>query len=220
VAEVGAAVEHADRGALARVAGLPRLGELVRLGVEDAELLQLLEVRALERRRVGVGHVVGLLLLAPGPQLLGRRPPVEQRVGIAEWAGGALELDQVDPDDALDAGELLQLLDADAPEHERLAPLAGRRVAVEQRLDRRHVARGRDHDRHALGRPRLDLGLELVVELGLGRIGLGLHLGRVSSPALGRCRRRQGHEADGERNSAGESGNDKLLGPTAHAFLP
>jgi hypothetical protein len=59
-----------------------------------------------------------------------------------------------------------------------------------------------------------------LIEPGLGRIGLGLHLGRVRALALGRCRRRQGYEPDGERNSAGESGNHKLLGPTAHVFLP
>jgi hypothetical protein len=36
--------------------------------------------------------LVGLLLLAPGAQLLGRRAPVEQRVGIAQFepfSGGA-----------------------------------------------------------------------------------------------------------------------------------
>jgi hypothetical protein len=106
MAEVGAAVEHADGSALTGVAGLPGLGELVRVGVEDAELLQRLEVRALERGRVAVRHVVGLLPLAPGAQLLRRGALVEQRIGDAPRLARLLELDEPDGHDALDAGQL------------------------------------------------------------------------------------------------------------------
>ena len=54
VAEVGAAVQDADGRAGAGESGVPRLGEVVRLGVEERELLQLLEVGAGERRRLAV----------------------------------------------------------------------------------------------------------------------------------------------------------------------
>ena len=45
MAEVGAAVEDADRRALAGPAGVPGVGEPMRLGVEDAELLHAVGLR-------------------------------------------------------------------------------------------------------------------------------------------------------------------------------
>jgi hypothetical protein len=200
MAEVGAAVEHADGSALTGVAGLPGLGELVRVGVEDAELLQRLEVRALERGRVAVRHVVGLLPLAPGAQLLRRGALVEQRIGDAPRLARLLELDEPDGHDALDAGQLGERLHADAPDDERLAPASWPsrplRGAPSPRRCPRTWRRGRD----LLGRAAADLGLQLVVELGLGGIGLRDDALGIGAPPLG-CRR--AHQGDDDQDHAG-----------------
>ncbi len=52
---VGAAVQDADGRSLAGEALVPGVGELVRLGVEDAELAEAFEVAALRRRRIEIG---------------------------------------------------------------------------------------------------------------------------------------------------------------------
>ena len=64
--------------------------------------------------------------IAAGLQLLGRRTPVEQRVRVAQRAGGALELDQVDPDYALHAGELGHCLPFRHLPHDECREVLGR----------------------------------------------------------------------------------------------
>ncbi len=105
MAEVGPAVEHADHRALAGVAGLPRLGEPVRLRVEDGELLELLEVGPGQRRRIRVRHLFVVQL--PEDLVLrgGVRPVAELRIRHAVRLPGLLEVDRADGYDVFDAGE-------------------------------------------------------------------------------------------------------------------
>ena len=215
MAPVGAAVEHGRGHALAGEAVLPGLGELVGLGVEDPEPLELLEVRPLRRRRIAVGHVGAGVLPAQGRELGLRRPAVEQRIGIVERLAGLLELDQADRDDTLLAGQLGQRLHADAADHERAALARRGGVAVEQRLHRGGVARGGHQDWHLPGRSVLDLGGERIVELGLSRIGLGGHALGIGTPLLWR---RRAHHGDDDHGHACEHGQAELERSSAHEF--
>ena len=165
VPEVGAAVEHADGDACAREAGAPGIGEVVRLRIEHGELLQILEVRALERRRLGVRHLALVEALERLVHLLLVEGPSELWIGRAQRLTRLLQLDRADADDALLAGELRQCLHGDLADHERHAARLGDLGVVERGCSRGGVSLYGDKDRDRLGRAALDLLLELRMQL-------------------------------------------------------
>ena len=207
VAPVGAAVEDGAWTPVAVEARLPRVGEVVRLGVEHVEALERLEVRPLERRRLRNGtdpacaavlrldcsvFFVGAACRAPG-RSRAAEPVCLNSIGFdATRRRSTLR-------------ELRELLDVDLADDE--AAVARRRdVRVgQQRLDRGNAAARGDEDRDGLGRTALEQLLELRAELRLALVGrghdrvrpVGARIGRGADGAdHDRCRR----QGDGQRN--------------------
>ena len=111
VPEVRAAIEDADGHAGAGVAGLPCRREVVRLGVEERQLLERLEVRARERRRLRVRDFLVVQALERFAQHgLARRLA---RFEIAERPARLLEVDRADRHHAVRLRELGQGLHGD-----------------------------------------------------------------------------------------------------------
>jgi hypothetical protein len=216
MAEVGSAVEHADRDPGAVEAGAPGAGEVVGLGVHYAEPLELLEVRALERRGLAERHLTALVLLLHRLELRPRRPALQRGVGVAQRPARPLHLDQADRTNGLDPGQLRHGLDADPADQQRGVRLAARRLVVgQQRLDLGEVTRCRDEDRHGGGRSGIDLLAEGVVELRLPRVRAGRDLLRCT--AVARCRGAAcGHDGQRDDRDRGEQGKAELVRPCAH----
>jgi hypothetical protein len=224
---VCAAVEDADGHALTGEARVPGAGEVLRLGIQEVLLAELLEVGSAQRRGLVVGNVVGLDLRERGLLLGGGRCLVQLGVRIGQRLTGFGQVDRLDRDDPRYRGQLGQGLDRDRPEHEAGVARLRHLGVVEDLLGLGGVALdGREHG-HLGGVALLDLRLELGIQLGEYGVRCRRHLqfarslcrplARRRTLSAGRLHRRR----QGRQNQAGQ-GNERsnVLQTSSHTFSP
>ena len=116
---VRAAVEDADGRAFACEALVPGVSELVRLRVEDAELLQAVEVAAPRSGRGRVGHFLLPQVVHGRLQRRLRRCLVQVGLGDPEWRSCLLQLNQLHRDNPRQPGQLRRRGHAERADHQR-----------------------------------------------------------------------------------------------------
>ena len=172
---VGAAVEDADGRAFAGEALVPGVSELVRLRVEDAELLQAVEVAAPRSGRGRVGHFLLPQVVHGRLQRGLRRCLVQVGLGDPERRSCLLQLNELHRDNPRQPGQLRRRGDAERADHQRdVARIRVPAVAQERGGVGGSVALRRCVDEDALRGTLLDEGAEPLVELCAGRVGLRL----------------------------------------------